>query len=71
MKTDLKLGNKVKIVKGIAKSEDIYAVTSIPFEVCGSVVVHLENIETGEVKHAYDVTFLAKVEDSNDKSKRN
>lgn len=59
----LKLGDKVKIIKGIAKSEDIYAVTSIPFEVCGSIVVHIENIKTGKVKRAYDVTFLEKVSD--------
>lgn len=59
----LKLGDKVKIVKGIAKSDDIYAVTSIPFEVCGTTVVHIENIKTGQVRHAYDVTFLEKVGD--------
>ena len=62
-KTDLKLGDKVQIVKGIAKSEEIYAVISIPFEVCSSTVVHIENIKTGQVKHAYDVTFLKKVSD--------
>lgn len=59
----LKLGDKVKIVKGLAKSNEIYAVTSIPFEVCGSTVVHIENIKTGQVKRAYDVTFLEKVSD--------
>lgn len=59
----LKLGDKVKIIKGQAKSDEIYAVTSIPFEVCGSIVVHIENIKTGQVKHAYDVTFLKKVGD--------
>lgn len=59
----LKLGDKVKIIKGIAKSDDIYAVTSIPFKVCGLTVVHIENIKTGQVKHAYDVTFLEKVEE--------
>lgn len=63
---NLKLGDKVKIVKGIAKSDNIYVVTSIPFEVCGVTVVHIENIKTGQVKHAYAVTFLKKVEDSND-----
>jgi len=56
----LKLGDKVKIVKGIAKSDELYVVTSIPFKVCGSIVVHIENIKTGKVKHAYDVTFLEK-----------
>lgn len=61
----IKQGEKVKIVKGIAKLEEIYAVTSIPFEVCGVTVVHIENIKTGQVKHAYDVTFLEKAEDSN------
>ena len=60
---DLKLGDKVKIVKGIAKSDDIYAVTSIPFKVCNSTVVHIENIKTGVVKRAYDITFLEKVEE--------
>lgn len=55
-------GDKVKIVKGIAKSDDIYAVTSIPFKVGGTTVVHIENIKTGQVKHAYDVTFLEKVD---------
>ena len=59
----LKLGDKVKIIKGIAKSDDIYAVTSIPFDVCGSTVVHIENIKTGQVRRAYDVTFLEKVDD--------
>lgn len=59
----LKLGDKVKIIKGIAKSEEIYVVTSIPFMVCGTKVVHIENIKTGQVKHAYDITFLEKVSD--------
>lgn len=59
----LKLGDKVKIIKGIAKSDDIYVVTSIPFKVCRSVVVHIENIKTGQVKYSYDVTFLKKVGD--------
>lgn len=59
----LKLGDKVKIVKGIAKSDEIYAVTSIPFEVCGSTVVHIKNIKTGQVKYAYDITFLEKIEE--------
>lgn len=58
---DLKLGDKVQIIKGIAKSDEIYFVVSIPFEVCGSTVVHIKNIKTGQVKHAYDVTFLKKV----------
>lgn len=57
------LGDKVKIVKGIAKSDEIYAVTSIPFKVGCSIVVHIENIKTGQVKHAYDVTFLEKADD--------
>lgn len=60
---DLKLGDKVKIVKGQAKSDDIYAVVSIPFKVCDSTVIHIENIKTGRVKHAYDITFLEKVDD--------
>jgi len=59
----MKLGDKVKIVKGQAKGDDIYAIVSIPFEVCGSTVVHIENIKTGQVKHAYDITFLEKVDD--------
>lgn len=59
----LKLEDKVQIVKGIAKSDDVYAVTSIPFNVCGSTVVHIKNIKTGQIKHAYDVTFLKKVEE--------
>ena len=61
IKNDLKLGDKVKIVKGIAKSDDIYEVVSKPFKVCDSIVVHIKNIQTGKVKHAYDVTFLEKV----------
>ena len=56
-------GDKVKIIKGIAKSNEIYAVTSIPFKIGCSTVVHIENIKTGKVKHAYDVTFLEKVDD--------
>lgn len=56
-------GDKVKIVKGIAKSDDVYVVTSIPFKVCGTTVVHIENIKTGKVKHAYDITFLEKIDD--------
>lgn len=60
---DLKLGDKVKIIKGIAKSDDIYAVVSIPFKVSNIDVVHIENIKTGQVKHAYDITFLKKVDD--------
>lgn len=59
----IKLGDKVKIVKGIAKSDEIYTVTSIPFKVCGTTVVRIENIKTGKVKHAYAVTFLEKVDD--------
>lgn len=59
----LKLGDKVKITKGIAKSNDIYVVTSIPFMLCRTKVVHIENIKTGQVKVAYDVTFLEKVDD--------
>ncbi len=59
----LKLGDKVKIIKGIAKSDELYVVTSIPFKVGGSIVVHIKNIKTGQVKHAYDVTFLEKVKD--------
>ena len=55
-------GDKVKIVKGIAKSDDIYAVVSIPFKVGCSTVVHIENLKTGQVKHAYDVEFLEKVD---------
>lgn len=61
--SNLKLGNKVKIGKGPAKSDDIYTVVSIPFKVCGSTVVHIENIKTKKVKHAYDITFLKKVSD--------
>ena len=61
IKTDLKLGDKVKIIKGIAKSDDIYEVVSKPFKVCNSTVAHIKNIKTGKVKHAYDVTFLEKV----------
>lgn len=57
----MKLGDKVKIVKGVAKSDEIYAVVSIPFEVCGVKVVHIENIKTGQVKFAYDISFLEKV----------
>lgn len=59
----LKLGDKVKIVKGLAKSDDIYAVVSMPFEVNEATVVHIENLRTGQVKRAYDVAFLEKVED--------
>lgn len=59
----MKLGDKVKIVKGVAKSDEIYAIVSIPFEVCGTKVVHLENIKTHQVKRAYDITFLEKVGD--------
>ena len=46
IKTNIKLGDKVQIIKGIAKSNEIYAVTSIPFEVCESTVVHIENVKT-------------------------
>lgn len=56
----MKLGDKVKIVKGIAKSNEIYVVVSIPFEVAGVKVVHIENIKTGKVKRA--ISFLEKVE---------
>lgn len=49
----MKLGDKVKVVKGSAKSNEIYMIVSIPFEVCGVTVVHLENIRTGQVKHAF------------------
>lgn len=63
MKVKLRLGDKVKIVKGIAKSDEIYVITSIPFEICGTMVVHIENIKTGQVKRAYDITFLEKVDD--------
>lgn len=57
----MKLGDKVKIIKGVAKSEEIYAVVSIPFYVSGVKVVHIENIKTGKVKRAYDISFLEKV----------
>lgn len=57
----MRLGDRVKIVKGAAKSDEIYAVVSIPFEVCGVKVVHIENIKTRKVKHAYDISFLEKV----------
>ena len=58
----MKLGDKVRIVKGIAKSDEIYTVVSIPFEVAGVKVVHIENIKTGKVKRAYAISFLEKVE---------
>lgn len=61
--SNLKLGDKVKIIKGLGKSNDIYAVVSIPFMICGIKVVHIENIKTGQVKRAYAVTFLEKVSD--------
>lgn len=59
----IKLGDKVKIIKGSTKLNEIYAVVSIPFKVNDITVVHLENIRTGQVKHAYNITFLEKVGD--------
>jgi len=62
-RNNIKLGDKVKIIKGISKSDDIYVATSIPFMVCGTKVVHIRNIKTGRIKVAYDVSLLKKVDD--------
>lgn len=59
----MKLGDKVKIIKGKGKSNDIYAIVSIPFDVCGTTVAHIESLRTHEVRYAYDISFLEKVED--------